>query len=527
MTLAPVGRCKSQFNAICGIGQIARGLSCLIAPAQVTRSGVMNEEPPAAPPDAPAGAPPDPDNPPKPPKAREEADNISPGEHTITLKQIYVVLLVCVSGAVGTFVSRTLALDIDVAEYTIIQTIVAGAAAAAIMVFYLARTDTRNLVYAACFALLCGMVGPAVLQKAVEDFRVGLKAGEKVKSDAKLANESVASAPDTVEEIKEAENQANKVIDSTKEAIEKEAPAAAVETGREAVKTIIDRLQKTATAPDTAPTTATKATEAVERIAQNAQRASLPRVAEKAAEVLRSKAVIDGLVAKLPSQDDTVRHGARAQLAEIGQPAVGPLVAEVIKRRGRNNEEDYKMRLGVATALAKMKQPIELTPEEAVAVVELLKSNDAETRRLTADFLMNLEHPQTIYYAFGELKQMAANPGDPKNKVQGSTTYYTALVLGTWGRNLAATIRPPADSGVPEPTMAQAALAEAKRLRDLLQARDPLGWKETIADLNDLIFKAESRLSRPPTSPSPSPPTTSPSPSPSGQRLPASTPRRR
>jgi prefoldin subunit 5 len=486
----------------------------------------MNEEAPAAPPDPPAGAPPDPDNRPKPQKAREGADNISQGEHTITLSQIYVVLLVCVSGAVGTFVSRTLALDLEVAEYTVLQTIVAGAAAAAIMVFYLARTDTRNVVYACCFALLCGMVGPAVLQKAVEDFRVGLKAGETVKNDAKSATESVATPPDTLEEIKEAENQANKVIDSTKEAIEKKAPAAAVETGREAVKTIIDRLQKTATAPDTPPATATKATEAVERIAQEAQRASLPRVAEKAAEVLRSKAVIEGLVAKLPSRDDTIRHGARAQLAEIGQPAVASLVAEVIKRRGRNNEEDYKMRLGVANALSKMKQPIELTPEEAAAVVELLKSNDAETRRLTADFLMNLEHPQTIHYAFAELKQIAANPGDPANKVQGSTLFSAALVLGTWGRNLADSIRAPADSGNPELTMAQAALAEAKKLRDLLQNKDPLGWKETIADLNDLIFKAESRLSRPPTPPTPSPPTSA-SPSPSGQRLPASTPRKR
>lgn len=462
----------------------------------------MHNDPPNTPPGLHPNASPDPNDRSESKIGGDDAQAAFPPEHTITLRQIHIVLLVCAAGAIGTLVSKTLVLDLEIAKYNFLQTIVAGAAAAAIMVFYLARTDTRNVVYACCFALLCGMVGPTVLQKAVGDFKGGVTAGEKVNSDAKSADEAVAKPPVTSDEVKKAENQANTVIASTKEAIEKDAPAAAVETGKEAVKTIIDKLQQTATAPGISAETATKATEAVERIAQNAQRSSLPRVAEKATEALRSKAVIDGLVAKLSSPDDTVRRGARAQLAEIGQPAVESLVVEVIKRRGRNNEEDYKTRLGVASALAKMKQPIVLTSEEAAAVVQLLGANDAETRRATADFLMNLEHQQTIYYAFEELKKMAANPGDATNKVLGSSIYNTALVLGTWSRNLVDSIHAPPNAH--ESTMAQTALAEAKKLRDLLQAKDSIGWKETIADLNDLIAKAESRSSRPSASPSPS-----------------------
>lgn len=464
----------------------------------------MNESSPPDPQDQSVGPAGDPNKRPKLPTGDRDAENTSPGEHTITLRQIHVVLLVCVSGALGTLVSKVLALDLEVTEYSHLEAAIAGAAAAAIMVFYLARTDTRNIVYACCFALLCGMVGPAVLQKAVDDFKDGVKAGEKVKEDAKSAEKTVERAPVTPEDVEKAETQANNMIDSTKDAIEKNAPDAAVETGKEAVETIIAKLQKTATAPETPPETATKATEAVERIAQSAQRASLPRLAEKATETLRSKAVIDGLVAKLPSLDDTARRSARAQLAEIGQPAVGALVAEVIKRHGRNTEEDYKMRLGVATALAKMKQPIVLTAEEAVAVVQLLGSNDAETRRLTADFLMDLEHEPTIHYAFNELKIKAANPGNPNDKVQGSFIYNTALILSTWGRNLADSIRAPLDAGGPGVTMAQASLTEAKKLLKLLQERDAAGWKQTIADLTDLISKAESRLARAMPTPSPS-----------------------
>jgi hypothetical protein len=431
----------------------------------------------------------------------EDAGIKQPTEHFIALRQIHVVALVCVAGGLGTLVSKTLALDTEVAQYTLTQALVAGAAAAAIMIFYLARTDTRNVVYACCFALLCGMVGPTVLQKAVDDFKSGMKAGKQVTADAKSAIQAIAQPPTTVEGVEKAEEQATKVIDSTKEAVERDAPEAAVQTGRTAVETIIDKLQTTAAAPNTPAETAAKATEAVERIARNAQRASLPRVAEKATEVLRSGPLIAALISKLPSNDDTVRHAARVQLAEIGQPAVESLVAEVIKRRGADGEEDYKMRLGVVAALARMKQPITLTAEEAAAVVELLRSNDAETRRLAADFLMNLEHQQTIHYAFSELKKMATNPGDPADKVQGSTTYNTALVLGTWGRNLVPSIRAPADGGGSKKTMAQGALEEAKKLRNLLQNKNARGWRQTIADLSDLIVRAESRL--PPVSPAP------------------------
>ncbi|HJZ79430.1 MAG TPA: hypothetical protein VKD91_03765 [Pyrinomonadaceae bacterium] len=54
-------------------------------------------------------------------------------------------------------------------------------------------------------------------------------------------------------------------------------------------------------------------------------------------------------------------------------------------------------------------------------------------------------------------------------------------------------IKAPADAGGPNTTMARAALQEAKQLDELLKKRGANKWKHTIADLEDLIKKAEAK----------------------------------
>lgn len=429
----------------------------------------------------------------KDPVAPAANGNTATTEHTITLGQIQIFIMVCVAGAIGTFVSKILALDTAVANYSALQTIAAGACAAAIMVFYLARTDTRNVIYACVFALLCGMVGPTVLQKAVKDFKEGIEAGNQVKEDAEAAKKTVNAPPTTPDAVKNAENQANKVIASTQTAVEKDAPKADVQSGKDAVDNIVDKLQQTVAAPNTPDATKEKATEALERIGQSAQQANLPKVARKAEDVRRSEPIVATFVSRLTNADDQTLRAIQAQVADIGQPAVRPLVAELIQRSGKNSPADDNVRLAAAGALAKMKQPIVLTTDEAKAVVTLIQVSDAQTRLAAAEFLMNLEDQQTIHYAFRELQQIARNPGNPDDKIQGAAVYNTAVVLGTWARNLKEGIKAPADAGGPNTTMARAALQEAKQLDELLKKRGAAKWKHTISDLEDLIKKAEAK----------------------------------
>lgn len=400
--------------------------------------------------------------------------NAASSEHSITLSQIQIFIMVCVAGALGTCVSKILALDADVASYSVFQSFVAGATAAIIMVFYLARTDTRNVIYACCFALLCGMVGPTVLHKAVDDLKSGMKAGKDLQKDAKEATQTVAGAQNTVAGVRAVQDQATKVMESAQKAVAKDAPEAAVESGNEAMGKITDKLKETMSAPSS-PEAATEAAKALAQINKTAQQSNLPKVAQKAEEALRSEPVIATLVTQLTSPDDTTRRDAQTRLTDIGQPAVGPLVEELTKRTGMG-DEDSRFRSAAANALAKMKQPIALSSDQAAIVVRLLEANDAQTRLSAADFLMNLEDRTTVRYVFTELSKIAR---DPDARANASAVRDTATILATWARIFKGDMR-------------QQSLQEAKALLALLKPHKAK-WKHTIEDLEDLIKKAEAK----------------------------------
>ena len=74
---------------------------------------------------------------------------------------------------------------------------------------------------------------------------------------------------------------------------------------------------------------------------------------------------LNNLIKALSESDDVKRRQARSQLALLGQKAVKPLLKAVDEHFEKNTEEDYKTRLGIATAFKLMKQPITLDHVDA------------------------------------------------------------------------------------------------------------------------------------------------------------------
>lgn len=195
---------------------------------------------------------------------------------------------------------------------------------------------------------------------------------------------------------------------------------------------------------------------------------------------------ITALIDSLLDKDPQVRRRSRSQLGLLGQNAVKPLLAQVEARNGKNTEDDYKMRLGVASALHVMTQPIILDEKDAYWVVSLLRSNDSDTRKETAEFLMNLESGKSVQNCFDELEklfyELCASP-----KEGGNAVISVAVVVGTWARNLS----PSTASRVPAKSMPEVALERAKVWKETLTAKGGPEWSSTLKALDELIKRAE------------------------------------
>jgi hypothetical protein len=195
----------------------------------------------------------------------------------------------------------------------------------------------------------------------------------------------------------------------------------------------------------------------------------------------------------LVSEDDKIRRNARAELALFGQAAIKPLLQEVEDRFQRNDDPDYKTRLGVAGALKLMRQPIVLDGEDAYWVVSLLRSNDSETRYATSEFLMNLESGQSVRYCYDMLELLFWQLSDPKkhqNKWDPDTMMNIAVVVGTWGRNLT----PDNESREANRSLPAFALQAVREWKAALKSEN---WKNVRETLDDLIKRAESRMKKP------------------------------
>jgi hypothetical protein len=195
---------------------------------------------------------------------------------------------------------------------------------------------------------------------------------------------------------------------------------------------------------------------------------------------------ISALIDSLRDKDPQVRRQSRSQLGLLGQVAVKPMLAQVEARHGKNAEDDYKLRLGVASALRVMTQPITLDEKDAYWVVSLLRSNDSETRQETAEFLMNLESVKSVQNSFDELEklfyELCASP-----KEGGDAVINVAVVVGTWARNLSASTT----SRIPAKSMREVALESARSWKGTLSAKADREWASTIKALDELIKRAE------------------------------------
>ena len=209
-----------------------------------------------------------------------------------------------------------------------------------------------------------------------------------------------------------------------------------------------------------------------------------------------SSDAFDNLIKDLRDSDDVKRRRARSQLALLGQTAVKPLLKEVAARFGKNKEEDYKTRLGIATAFKLMKQqyPITLDDADAYWMVSLVRSNDSETRYNTAEFLRNLESGSSVRNCFNALEHIFYELSlSAKDKDAESAVRNIASVIGTWAR----VITPDNPSREPNKPFPQFALERAKEWQKLL-ASGPmaLDWKKTTDTLDELIKKADSNAMR-------------------------------
>lgn len=139
---------------------------------------------------------------------------------------------------------------------------------------------------------------------------------------------------------------------------------------------------------------------------------------------------ITNLLSDLKSTDTITRRAARAKLALYGQDAVAPLFTELARHPiTSNSEDDYKSRLGIATALRNLRQPVRLELDQIKAAIDLFKSNDPDTRLAILDFFINLEDSQTINLAFDELVDRVTN-SDPKQ--DGNVVINAVTAIAGW-----------------------------------------------------------------------------------------------
>ena len=207
------------------------------------------------------------------------------------------------------------------------------------------------------------------------------------------------------------------------------------------------------------------------------------------------KARIDRLIEQLKDPLADRRRAARASLALIGNSAVDKLLAAVTSDVEPDAERRYKLRLGVATALRLMKQPIFVKAEGTPALMILLESSDRETRIAAADFVMDLWDGESVRRIFAELAKLFQNLPDPgKDRNKARAVYNAALIVSTLARTLHDSIQPP--TGSTEKTMRAHALQTAigwrKKLTDSPQRAQ---WGDTLGILNLLIPRAQTTAS--------------------------------
>ncbi|MDJ0511398.1 MAG: hypothetical protein QNJ64_19410 [Crocosphaera sp.] len=139
---------------------------------------------------------------------------------------------------------------------------------------------------------------------------------------------------------------------------------------------------------------------------------------------------ISTLINNLKNNHTATRRSARSKLGALGQKAVPQLLSAL-----ENENNIYRIRLGVVTALLLMEQPVEIPPENIDQITELLGDNDITIRTTTANLLIELSAPKTQENVVNSLSE---NLKDLQND---DKVYNSVVVLGELKPKVSASLR--------------------------------------------------------------------------------------
>jgi HEAT repeat protein len=134
---------------------------------------------------------------------------------------------------------------------------------------------------------------------------------------------------------------------------------------------------------------------------------------------------IQPLITKLQSDSTKERRLARSRISDYGDQAI-PQLIDILAR----NSEDYRIKVGVVTALLLMEQPVSLVKVNDLSpLITLLGDTDATVRKNTAVFLGNLTDREAIETVRQKLEDLSTSKENLEN---GNLIYNSVIVLGDW-----------------------------------------------------------------------------------------------
>lgn len=140
-------------------------------------------------------------------------------------------------------------------------------------------------------------------------------------------------------------------------------------------------------------------------------------------------ASIKSQVEGLKSPDTDTRRQSRQVLANVSDPKA---TAQLLDELSADNT-NYRVRLGVASALYQAKQPIVISdPKHAQVLVKLIGDDDVLIRKYASESLMKLTDPETIKLVHDELRRIIQS----RALASPNAVYNAVVVLGTWLRIL-------------------------------------------------------------------------------------------
>jgi HEAT repeat protein len=180
------------------------------------------------------------------------------------------------------------------------------------------------------------------------------------------------------------------------------------------------------------------------------------------------EADVKSLIEGLKSTDTDTRRQSRQALANVNDPkATDQLLQELLA-----DKTSYRVRLGVASALYQVKQPIVITdPNHVRALVGLIGDDDVLIRKYASESLMKLADPGTVNLVHDELRRIIQS----RASASPNAVYNAVVVLGTWLRILPSNLQ----------TERAAINSELVALKSQLQ-KEPK-WSNTSALIDEML----------------------------------------